>query len=116
MDEQVKQEFKEFLFQAHQAGKQETSGLVDMVIHKMETKIEESINKNVNGKINALHAKMDNYIVSSNEWRSKAEPAIKMVENVQGFGKVTLYMVGFIGSVGGIFIAIMHFFHDKINQ
>ena len=103
------------LVKANQSGKKETSDLVDMIMHKLEIKIEESINKNVNGKIIKLTDKVDNYIISDNEWKERAEPVITMGTNVQGFGKVSLYILGFFASVAGAIFAIMHFISDKYN-
>ena len=69
------QKIKEYIFQAVQSGKQETSGLVDMVIHKMENRLDISVDKAVakytNGKLDKLENKIDNYIKGDNEWKEK---------------------------------------------
>lgn len=106
-------EIKEYIFQAIQAGKKETSGLVDTIMKKVDTQIELSINKNVNGKIDRLHSKLDNYIEEDTKWKNTAEPVIKMGENVAGFGKVSLYILGFVASVTGAIIGLIKIFEKK---
>lgn len=49
------------------------------------------------------------YIKRSDEWRLMAMPVIEMGKNVQGFGKVSLYILGFIASVMGAFYALTEF-------
>lgn len=104
---------KEYIFQAHQAGKQETSGLVDHILRKMDDKIKITIKETVNGKIDRLHDKLDGYIREDTDWKTKAEPVIKMGENVAGFGKVSLYVLGFIASVTGAVIGLIKLFEKK---
>lgn len=104
---------KEYIFQAHQAGKQETSGLVDHILRKMDDKIKVTIKEAVNGKIDKLHDKLDFYIKEDTDWKTKAEPVIKMGENVAGFGKVSLYVLGFIASVTGAVIGLIKLFEKK---
>jgi len=75
--------------------------------------IAHSIELNVNGKIRVLTEKMDNYIKSDEEWKKQAEPVIKMGENVQGFGKVSLYILGFVAAVTGAIISIINIVNKK---
>lgn len=114
MTESEKQEFKEFIFQAVQSGKQETSNLVDSIIHKIEPAVEKSIEKYVNGKIRVMDGKLDAYIVSDNEWKALAQPVVDLGKNLQGFGKVALYTIGFVASVMGAILLFIEFFkNDK---
>jgi len=113
MNPEEHQHFEDLIVKAVQAGKQETSGLVDMILHKLENHIEVSINKNVNGKLDKMNAKIDNYIFDDNEWKQKAEPVIMMGRNVQGFGKVSLYIVGFVAAVAGAFISLANLFKNE---
>jgi CHAD domain-containing protein len=113
MDEQDKQYFDELILKAVQSGKKETSQLVDIVIHRIEPAIEKAIEKYVNGKISTLSHKLDNYIESDNEWKKTAQPVIEMGKNVTGFGKVSLYLLGFVASVSAGFYAIMSFINNK---
>ena len=107
MDEQ---KFKEYIFQAVQSGKQETSGLVDMIMHKMESKIEESINKNVNGKMDRMHTKIDNYIITDNAWKDKYSPYLEGIVGVSVGGKIMLKILFGFASIGGAILAIKAWF------
>lgn len=113
MTPEQQQHFDDLIIKAVQSGKQETSGLVDTILHKIDSHIEESINRNVNGKINLLTQKVDNYVKQDNEWKIKAEPVIQMGQQVQGFGKVSLYIVGFVASVGGAVLLIINMFKKE---
>lgn len=64
--------------------------------------IAETIKTTVNGKIDKLNVKIDNYIVTDNEWKQQANPTIELGNNIRGFGKVAIYILGFAGMVFGI--------------
>ncbi len=51
-------EIKDFITQAVQAGKSETSGLVAHLLAKLDVEIEKSINKNVNGKLDKIRLQL----------------------------------------------------------
>lgn len=51
MDDRDRAELKEYIFQAVQSGKKETSDLADSILKKQEVHIEASINKYVNGHL-----------------------------------------------------------------
>lgn len=106
MTEQDKEHFEDILVKAVQSTKQENSGLVDMIMHKLESKIEESINKNVNGKINALHTKIDTYITGDLAWKESVTPSIEVMKNLMSFGSVSGYIGRTILLIGGIVSAI----------
>lgn len=59
MDEATKKEFKDYIFTAVQAGKLETSNLVDSILHKMEPAIEKGIEKYVNGHLREIKAHLE---------------------------------------------------------
>ena len=89
-------------------------------IKLIEKTIENSIEKTVNGKIRILTEEfrehktvVNQYIKDDTEWKGKAEPVIQMGENVQGFGKVSLYILGFIASVAGAIAVIINLLRDK---
>jgi len=69
MTEETKQYFEEIIFKAVQSGKQETSGLVNDVLRRMDPAIEKSIEKYVNGKINRLDQKITDYIENDDKWK-----------------------------------------------
>lgn len=117
----IDQSIKEAHLMGLQSGKKETSGLVDLIMHKLESKIEESITKNVNGKIIRLTEKVDSYILldtqwkeADEKWKEDASPAIDVVKNMQGFGKVSLYIIGFVASLTGLLITFINFFHKDL--
>lgn len=105
---------KEYIFQAVQSGKQETSGLVDLIIHKMEKKLDEtiavSIEKNVNGKIKKIDEKIEAYILSDNEWKSKYSPYLEGIVGVSVGGKIMIRFIIGIATVGGAILAIRKWF------
>ena len=111
-DSQI-QKFEDLILKAVQSGKKETSDLVDMVIHKIEPAIENSVNKYVNGKLDKMNLKIDDYIVSDLQWKERAEPTLQMGQNVAGFGRVLLYIVGFVASVAGAIIAVIKLVNGK---
>ena len=87
-------------------------------LRELQQTIADSIEKNVNGKIRALDAKVDNYIKTdldhkerdreeTNEWRKGADDKLAIVGSVQGFGKVTAYILGMITVVGGATLFIV---------
>jgi len=51
-----------------------------------------------------------NYVIADEAWKKEAQPVIDMGENVQGFGKVSLYILGFVASVVGAIIGIIKLF------
>lgn len=110
MNEQQTKHFEEIIFKAVQQGKQETSGLVEMVIHKIEPAVEKAVEKYVNGKIKALDYKIDEYIKHDLEWKSEITPQIEAVKEFRGFGKVTLGLLGFFAAVGGFILLIINLF------
>lgn len=71
--------------------------------------IQDTIKKTVNGKIDLLTFKLESYIVADNEWKKKAQPTIDMGNNMRGFGKVSLYVIGFLTSVTILFTGCAEF-------
>lgn len=93
MNEDEKKHFEELIFKAVQSGKKETSDLVDMIMHKLENGIEESINRNVNGKIKVLTQRFDDYVVSDNEWKDGVTPSIDIMKKVKASSSVIRWVV-----------------------
>ena len=83
---------------------------------KLQTLITEQIGVavkiTVNGKIDNLNKKVDDYIKSDNEWKERAQPTIELGTNVRGFGKVFAYLIGTVAAVGGL-IALLEGFFKK---
>lgn len=89
---------------------------------QLQNTVAESIEKNVNGKIRALDFKIDTYIREDNEykermkeeteeWRTSADDKLQLIGNIQGFGKVVLYVMAFIIAVGGAVAVIIKYLH-----
>lgn len=108
-----RQHFEELLLKAIQSGKKETSGLVDMIMHKLEKEIDPAIKKHVNGQFTSFKEEFRAYVSEDIQWKKDAMPVIEMGRNVQGFGKVSLYMVGFVASVAGAIAILFNLLKDK---
>lgn len=67
--------------------------------------IKETIKTTVNGKIDRIEKKLDTYIEEDNKWKAAAQPTIDMGNNVRGFNKVLMYILG-IGAALYAFINI----------
>ena len=121
----IEQAIKDTAVHVKNSTERSNSDLVGMIMTKLETKIEESIDKNVNGKINKLlenqktnHDIVQTYITEDMKWKEidkiwkeDAKPSIDLGKNVSGFGKVSLYVVGFMSAVGGLFLMIKQFYN-----
>lgn len=97
---------KETVAHAKNAWGSEDSKIAGIVLEKMGGHIE----KAVDSRIQPLSDKLDNYIESDNEWKETAQPVIEMGKSVQGFGKVSLYILGFIASLSAGIYAITTLF------
>lgn len=62
--------------------------------------VRQTIKETVNGKIDRMNDKIDNYIKGDIEWKVEADKKLEVVGSVQGFGKVTLYILGFLSALG----------------
>lgn len=103
MNEDQFKKIEDLIVKAVQSGKQETSGLVEMVIHKIEPAIEKAVEKHVNGKIRAIDTKIDIYIKEDLEWKSKALPVIDSGTKVLNFGTVGVGLLKFVTVFGVAF-------------
>lgn len=112
-EEKIQLYIKETVAHAKDSFFSENSNLVDMIMHKIEPTVEKSIEKHVNGKIRVLDAKITEYIKADELWKQEITPRIEIIKNVQGFGKVTLYFLGFISAIGGAIILVINLFKLK---
>lgn len=94
---------------------------IDELKKSIDTTLKAGIETHVNGKIRHLSEKVDTYIKEDvawkemtkredSEWKERAEPVIQLGHNLQGFGKVSLYVLGFISLLAGAVLAIIKFF------
>ena len=97
---------------------------IQKVVDGIIPKIQNTVVQTVNGKIDRIHkilesqneimdsfhTKVEKHIESDVLWKEKAKPVIDMGENMQGFGKVTLYFVGFVSAFLGAILLVKEFF------
>lgn len=68
--------------------------------------LEALLQKYVNGKIDKIGLKLDTYIKEDNEWKYRANPTVDLGNNVRGFGKVMVYLLGIGAGIFGVLKAI----------
>ena len=119
-----RQHFEDIIVKAVQSGKKETSDLVDLILHRMEPVIKESIDRNVNGKIVKLTEKIDvhvknfdDYIIldtdwkdDDKKWKAEYEPYLKGMVSIGLSGRIIIWTIISLGSVAGAIVAIKKFF------
>ena len=109
-------------------------GDIQKIVDGVAPQLKDQLVITVNGKIDAIHkilerqnetmesfhSKVESHIDKDTidkekifAWQDKAQPVVTMGENVQGFGKVSLYVLGFIASVTGAVIMIINIFKNK---
>lgn len=64
------------------------------------TNIESTIRLTVNGKIDKINDKIDNYIKADTEWKERVTPSIDLMEKIGGFSDGTLFTLKLIGLIG----------------
>src|SRR3990167_186672 len=109
MDEKNKNEIKDFIFQAIQAGKKESSGLVGDIMKKLDSAIEVSVKKHVNGNIEGIKIQLENYIKEDTDWKTRAEHVIQLGNDTRGASKAILWLTGIIIAVGGAILMVKQF-------
>lgn len=77
---------------------------------QLKQHVAETIKITVNGKIDKLNDKIDNYIKEDNEWKEKAEPVIEMGINARGASAAVLWIAGIVIAVGGAWLMIRNLF------
>lgn len=64
--------------------------------------VRSTIKDTVNGKIDRIDLKLENYIKSDNEWKTKADPILEMGRDLRSFGKIVAVILGIVATVFGI--------------
>jgi hypothetical protein len=64
--------------------------------------LSEVVVKTVNGKIDQLNLKLDNYIDNDMAWKDRAEPLVKAYENSSWLWKIVLNVMKFVVLVGAV--------------
>lgn len=74
--------------------------------------------REISMQLSDLANKVDNhavnfakYVEADIKWKEAAQPVIQMGQNVQGFGKVSLYILGFFAAVAGAVVVLLNFFN-----
>lgn len=94
------------------------------ILTKIDTTVDKSIEKYVNGKIRNLSEKVDDYIkndlehreiykAETLEWREKIDKKVEPLDNLIGWSKTSLYFLGFLASVGGVVLIILKLLHGN---
>ena len=104
--------FEDLIFKAVQSGKQETSGLVDMIMHKIEKELDPAIQKAVNGKLETYIQKdliwkdkdME-WKENREKWEKRAEPVVKAFENTSWLSSVFVQSLKLLGMLGVAVVA-----------
>ncbi len=66
--------------------------------------IDSTIQRVVNGKIDRINLKLDDYIVSDLKWKDKVQPDIDSVANAKAWGKITMGIL----TVGGVVLGVIY--------
>lgn len=80
---------------------------------EMQDHVALTIQKVVNGKIDKIGQKLDDYIKDDEKWKVRAEPVVKAFENTSWLFKVFIGFLKVMGLVGvgiGGYMAIKQFF------
>lgn len=94
MNEDQLKQIEDLIVKAVQSGKQETSGLADEVLKKIEPTIEKSMDKNFNGKMGRLDQKLTDHVVSFDEFKDEIREMFKDKEtriNTLEKGKIQIW-------------------------
>lgn len=75
--------------------------------------VEVTVKTIVNGKIDRIQSKLDQYIIDDNEWKKSAQPAIDLGNTARGASTAALWLAGVIITIGGAIAIISGFFSKK---
>lgn len=79
-------------------------------IDELKEHVAETVKTVVNGKIDRLNLKLDNYIDSDMVWKEEYTPYIKGLANISGSAKIIVWIALGISACIGAFIGIKEFF------
>lgn len=63
-------------------------------------RIEDIIQKKVNGKIDELRNDFNFYVEQDTQWKEDAKPVIDMGKNINGFGKISKVILSLMVAIG----------------
>lgn len=73
---------------------------------ELKISLNDQVKITVNGKIDRLSIKLENYITSDNEWKEKAQPSIDLGNNTRTIGRFFAGMFGTIGVISGAIFGV----------
>lgn len=79
-------------------------------LKQIQETIAVSINTNVNGKINSLTRKFDEYVTSDLLWKKEYEPYLKGLANLSGGTKIVIWAMMAVGTIFGALLSIRSYF------
>ena len=82
-------------------------------LQELKDHVAETVRTVVNGKIDILSSKLDDYIVEDTAWKDRAEPLVKAYENSNWLWKIILNIMKFVVLVGATITAWL-LIKDKI--
>lgn len=71
----------------------------DQQIQELREHLSNVVHETVNGKIDKLHRKLDDYIADDTEWKVRAEPVVKAFENTSWMWRAFIGTLKFLGIV-----------------
>jgi hypothetical protein len=107
----LEDKLKETVSHAKNSLLSEDSNLANHILAKMKGHIEVAIDNKLIPIYQYIAEDKDRNIKKDEEqiaFKKEIMPVIEMGKNVQGFGKVSLYILGFIASVAGAIYGILH--------
>lgn len=75
----------------------------------MKSHVAEQIKTTVNGKIDRIGTKLDNFVEGDKAWKLTAQPVIDMGTNLRGFGKVAAGIIAICAAIGGAWTVLSRF-------
>lgn len=77
-----------------------TNGQLVQFKEEIKEHLEEVVKQTVNGKIDAIQKRLDDYIKADEAWKVRAEPVVKAFENTNWLFKLFVGLLKVIAAVG----------------
>lgn len=79
-------------------------------LEEIKETVVRTVKETVNGKIDKLSIAMESHFKDDKEWKERAQPAIDMGNNIKGFGRVSVYFIGIMSAIGGLYLILRDIF------
>lgn len=76
---------------------------LEILRQTIDDQLKLGIETHVNGKIRGLTNEFREYVKDDIAWKETAKPTIELGNNIRGFGKVFVYLLGIGATLFGIF-------------